>query len=340
MSDRLCYPLYVLTVSILITLISANPIIAQERTYTPPRTADGQPDLQGFWTNNTYTPLQRPDNITKAFYTSEELAENQNQAAARESAQTDPSSFLDVHYDYTQFGLDKSQSRLTENLRTSMIVDPPNGRIPPLTKEGRARVDEREKRLQLLGDRLDTSSDYYNTVETQSFNRRCIVFPGLGPPMLNPGYNNNYQIIQSPGYVMILVEMVHDARIIPLDGREQPHSNVRQWKGTSRGHWQGDTLIVETTNINGKHPFPPRPRGIPASSENLRVIERFTRVDADTIDYNFTIEDESTWVRPWTAQLPMKATQGPIFEFACHEGNYSMINTMSGIRSEEQRADN
>ncbi len=218
-----------------------------------------------------------------------------------------------------------------------MIVDPPDGRVPPLSKEGQARVTEREKRLQLLGDRFDTSSDYYSTVETQSFNRRCIVFPGLGPPMLNPGYNNNYQIVQSPGYVMILVEMAHDARIIPLDGRAQPHSKVRQWKGASRGHWQSDTLIVETTNINGKHPFPPRPYGTPASSENLRVTELYTRVDADTILYKFTVEDETTWTRPWSAEIHLKATQGPMFEFACHEGNYSMINTMAGIRAEEQR---
>ena len=344
MCDRLSNLSDVLAISTMVTLLAINPAATQEMhtaavdIYAPPRTADGQPDLQGFWTNNTYTLLQRPENITKEFYTPEEAAEIRRKRAIRESEQTEPGSFLDVHYDYTQFGLDRSQGVLAESLRTSMIVDPPDGRIPPLAPEGQVRASEREKALQLIGDRLDTKGNYYNSVENQSFNRRCIVFPGLGPPMLNAGYNNTYQIVQSPGYVMILVEMAHDVRIIPLDGREQPHSSIRQWKGTSRGHWQGDTLVVETTNFNGKNPFPPQPFGTPASGKNLHVTEWFTRIDADTILYKFTVEDETTWTLPWSAELLMKATQGPIFEFACHEGNYSMINTLAGVRAEEQRA--
>jgi hypothetical protein len=149
--------------------------------------------------------------------------------------------------------------------------------------------------------------------------------------MLPGTYNNVYQIVQAPGYVMILVEMIHDVRIVPLDGRSHLPQNVRQWVGDSRGRWEGDTLVVETTNFNGKNPF----RG---SSENMRVTERFTRADADTILYKFTIEDETMWTRPWSAELPTKKTQGPMFEHACHEGNYGLYNTLVGARAEEKRA--
>jgi hypothetical protein len=154
---------------------------------------------------------------------------------------------------------------------------------------------------------------------------------GAGPPMLDAAYNSNYHIVQAPGYVMILTEMIHDARIIPLDGRPQLPQNVRQWIGSSRGHWEGDTLVVETSNFNGKNAFQ-------NSSEDVRVTERFRRIDADNIDYRFTVEDEKTWARPWTASLPMTKTVGPIFEHACHEGNYGVRNTLSGARAEEKRA--
>jgi hypothetical protein len=154
---------------------------------------------------------------------------------------------------------------------------------------------------------------------------------GAGPPMLNPGYNSNYQIVQAPGYVMILVEMIHDARVIPLDGRGQPPSAVRQWMGTSTGRWEGETLVVETTNFNGKNP-------LEGSTDQMRVTERFTRVSDDTIQYRFTVEDDATWERPWTAEMAMKKTIGPIFEHACHEGNYGLYNTLVGARLEERQA--
>ena len=160
---------------------------------------------------------------------------------------------------------------------------------------------------------------------------RCIIMAGSGPPMMPAGYNSNYQIVQAPGYVMILTEMIHDVRIVPLDGRPQLPQNVRQWIGSSRGRWEGNTLVVETTNFNGKNPFQ-------NASDDIRVTERFTRVDADTIDYRFTVEDEKTWARPWTAVLPIKKSVGPIFEHACHEGNYGVRNTLAGARAEEKRA--
>jgi len=286
------------------------------------RTPDGQPDLQGFWTNTTYVPLERPKNVTKQFYTKEEVAENIKNAAATESEQTEPGTVADVHYDFTQFGLDRSQSALALNLRTSLIVDPPDGRIPALTAEGMKRNAERAEARKRAGGPLDAA-------QNQPLSVRCIIMDRIGPPMLAGAYNNNYQIVQVPGYVMILVEMIHDVRIIPLDGRPQLPANVRQWTGSYRGHWDGDTLVVESTNFNGKNPFQ-------GSSENMKLIERFTRVDEDTIRYQFTVDDPSTWT--WSAEVPWAKTIGPLFEHACHEGNYGLPNILAGARAEEKRA--
>ena len=311
-------------------LLGTTPVTAQApdanpaNAYTPPRTPDGQPDLQGFWTNSTYTPLERPDEVTKEFYTPEEVAGIEARAGAREAEQTVPGTIADVHYDFSQFGLDRSQSMLTDSLRTSLIVDPPDGRIPPMTEEGRRRVVQREEEVRLRGGRWDAA-------ENNQLDDRCLIMRGSGPPMMNTGYNSNYQIVQASGYVMILVEMIHDVRIIPLDGRLRPNGSVRQWMGTSRGRWEGDTLVVETTNFNGKNPFN-------GSSENMSVIERLTRIDDDTILYRFTIDDESTWTQPWSAELTMRRIQGPIFEHACHEGNYGLYNTLVGARLEERLA--
>src|SRR5439155_14088213 len=230
------------------------------KAYTAPRTADGQPDLQGFWTNSTYTPLERPNNVTKEFYTSEEAAEVEKRAAERESEQTEPGTIADVHYDFTQFGLDRNQSPFARNFRTSMIVDPPNGKLPSLTAEGQRRAAERAEIAKRVG--------RWDSAQSNDLDDRCIIMAGAGPPMLATGYNSNYQIVQTPGYVMILVEMIHDVRIIPLDGRPHVSPNVRQWMGDARGRWEGDTLVVETTNFNGKNPL----RG---TSEALRVTERF-----------------------------------------------------------------
>ena len=293
------------------------------RKWTPTRTPDGQPDLQGFWTNSTYTPLERPKNVSKEFYTEQEAAEVEKKAAEEESEQTEPGTIADVHYDFTQFGLDRSQSPHAANLRTSMIVDPADGRLPPLTPEGEKRAAERAAEAKRVG--------RWDSAQSNDLDDRCMIFAGAGPPMLPQGYNSNYQIVQAPGYVMILFEQDHDVRIISLDKRPPISRDIRQWTGDSRGRWDGDTLVVETTNLNGKNPL----RG---SSENMRVTERFTRVDADTISYKFTVDDESTWAKPWTAELPMKKTIGPLFEHACHEGNYGLLNTLVGARAEEKRA--
>ena len=171
----------------------------------------------------------------------------------------------------------------------------------------------------------------YDAAQNLPLGARCLIMDRMGPPMLYGNYNNTYQIVQEPGNVMILAEMLHDFRVVPLDGRPQLPPHVRQWIGSSRGHWEGDTLVVETTNFNGKNPF----RG---SSENMRLVERFTRVDENTIRYQFTVDDPATWTRPWSAEMPMKRTIGPIFEHACHEGNHSLYNILAGARAEEKRA--
>jgi len=302
---------------------AANTNGAAARAYTAPRTPDGQPDLQGFWTNTTYTPLERPKDVTKELYSREEMLSIAKQAAEVESEQTEPGTILDVHYDFTQFGLDRNQGGMALNLRTSMIVDPSDGRIPPMTAEGLKRTAERAEARKRMGGATDA-------VQNQPLSVRCIIMDRAGPPMLAGAYNNNYQIVQVPGYVMILVEMIHDVRIIPLDGRPHLPSNVRQWMGSYVGRWEGETLVVESTNFTDKTAF----RG---ASENMRLIERFTRTAEDTILYQFTIDDPATWTRPWSAEVPMKQTIGPLFEHACHEGNYGLANTLAGARAEEKR---
>lgn len=292
--------------------------------YLVPRTPDGQPDLQGFWSNQTFTPLERPDGVTSAFYTEEEVAALEGRAAMRESSQTEPGTIPDVHYDFTQFGLDRSQAARAENLRTSLIVDPPDGRLPPMNAAGEREASLREAAQVRLGGRWDSA-------EANQLDDRCIIMRGVGPPMMNSGYNSNYQIVQGAGHVMILSEMIHDARVIPLEGHMSPAPALTQWIGLSRGRWEDDTLVIETTNFNGKNPFQ-------GSGNQMTVTERFVRIADDVILYRFTVDDPGTWDRPWTAEMPMQKTRGPLFEFACHEGNYGLYNTLVGARLEEQEA--
>lgn len=294
-----------------------------DRKWVQPRTSDGQPDLQGFWSNSTYVPLERPNSVTKEFYTPEEAAAIRKAAVARERAQTTPGTVEDIHYDFSQFGLDRSQAAQAPNLRTSLILDPPDGKIPPMTEEGRRRVAARDAATKGVG--------RWDSAESNQLDDRCLIMAGAGPPLMDAAYNSNYHIVQAMGYVMILTEMIHDVRMVPLDGRAAPPERVRQWMGTSRGRWEGDTLVVETTNFNGKNPFR-------NSSERMRVTERFTRVSDQVIRYRFTIDDPATWSRPWTGEMPMQKTGGPIFEHGCHEGNYGLYNTLVGARLEEKKA--
>jgi hypothetical protein len=295
------------------------------------RSADGQPDLQGYWTNTTVTPLERPKELAdKAFFTPEEAAEYAKRELARPE-ETGPGTYNDVHYNLSQFGLEKKQSKVAANIRTSLIVDPPDGRIPPMTPEARKRAADRAAR---------NKGHEFDGPENRGLAERCILWGNEGPPMMPVGYNSNLQIVQGPGYVAILQEMIHDARIIPIEGPTdgptgaRPHlpPTVRQWMGDSRGHWEGDTLVVDTTNFTGQTAF----RG---SSANLHVVERFRRADADTILYQFTVDDPATWTNSWSAEIPMTKIQGPLFVYACHEGNYGMANNLSGARAEEKKVE-
>ena len=296
---------------------------ASTKPWTAPRTPDGQPDLQGYWTNNSYTPLERPNGVTKDFYTPAELEEANKKAAEREEEQTVPGTVADVHYDFTQFGLDRGQTRLTGNLRTSVIVEPANGKLPPVTSEGQKRAADRAAERKKQGAQ-------YDQVQNIPLGSRC-VYSNAGPPMLPPGYNPAYEILQSKDTVTILIEMLHEARVIPLDGRPHAPEGYRSWLGDSRGHWEGETLVVETTNFNDKAAF----RG---ASENMKVIERFTRVSDDAIRYEFTVHDPSTWEIPWKGEMPFVKINGPVFEHACHEGNYGVANTLKAVRMEEKKA--
>jgi len=205
-----------------------------------------------------------------------------------------------------------------------MIVGP-EGRIPPLSPEGQ------ERQAELAAKQAAMRGHEFDQAENRSLTERCILWNSEGPPVLSPGYNSNVQIVQGQGYVMILQEMMHDARLIPLDNRPHVSSNVAQWFGDSRGHWEGDTLVVETTNYNGRNPFQR------ISSESLKVTERFKRIDEATLQYEFTIEDP-VWTKPWTAVVSWAKTDGPLFEYACHEGNYGMVNILLGARAQEREA--
>jgi hypothetical protein len=316
-----------LTIGLVAVLLAPLPAAGQAQKaptkYTVPKTPDGQPDLQGYWTNNSYTPLERPNGVTKEFYNKEELKEVWKKAAEREAEQTEPGTTADVHYDFTQFGLDRSQTRLVENLRTSIIVEPANGKLPPVTSEGQKRAAERAAERRAQG-------ATYDKVQNIVLGSRC-VFSNPGPPMLPPGYNPAYQIVQGKDQVVIVIEMLHEIRVIPLDGRPHAPSTYRSWLGDSRGHWEGDTLVVETTNFNDQVAF----RG---ASENMKVTERFTRVSDDQIKYEFTVNDPSTWEIPWKGEMPFVKINGPVFEHACHEGNYGIANTLAGVRLEEKKA--
>jgi hypothetical protein len=291
------------------------------------RTPWGDLDLEGIWTNATLTPLQRPPELgTKEFFTADEAAQFERTRIEQTNADRPLPPGQVGAYNDAFFERGKG---LVRSRRTSLVVDPPDGRIPALTSAAQAKVELRQKREAVSP--ADGPEDRWLT-------ERCILF-GATVPMLPEPYNNNYRILQSPGYVTILVEMNHDARIIPLvDGHPHLAASIQQWTGDSRGHWEGTTLVVETTNLKFNH----QSRfGVGylngLSDERLRVVERFSMTDANTLTYRATIEDPTVFTRPWTVELSMDRTPGPIFEVACHEGNYGMFNILSGHRAEERK---
>jgi hypothetical protein len=302
--------------------------VGTNTAWTVPRTPDGHPDLQGYWTNSTETPLERPKELgAKGFYSEAELADlvkkDQERLALnkQEGRPTEPGTNADVHYDYTQYGLDRGQAKLSWNRRTSLIVGE-QGTLPPMLPEAHKR--NAAVAAKNRGHELDGP-------ENLSLSARCIVVAQESVPLLSGGYNNNIQVIQGAGVVAIMHEMDHSARVVPIDGRPHPPADIHQLKGDSIGHWEGNTLVVDTTNFTARNPFH-------GSGDKLHVVERFTRVDADTILYQFTVEDPETWNQPWTAEMSWSRVDGPIFEYACHEANYSLGNTLHGARVAEEEA--
>jgi hypothetical protein len=291
--------------------------------WVPPRTPEGVPDLAGIWTNITITTLERPAELAnKAFFTKEEAAAYEKKVAEDNNKdRRDGGGEADVLRAYNESWWDRG-SKVVPTLRTSLIVDPPDGRIPALTAEAQ----------QAARRRVEAQRRPPNGPEDRGVTERCIVGSNVGPPMLPASYNNNFQIFQSQGYVVVLSEMIHDYRVIPTDGSPHLPPAFRSWTGDSRGHWEGKTLVVDTTNFNGKVHF----RG---SDENLHVVERFTRVKPDEILYQFQIDDPTAFTKPWGGEVPMTPTKGPIYEYACHEGNYAMAGILSAARAEERKAE-
>lgn len=288
-----------------------------DTAYEVPRTPWGDPDLQGAWDYRSITPLERPPELGgRQFYTDEEIAALEAQAARRMDEPPGDDAPNLVHAQY----MTDPGRRVDESRRTSLIIEPADGRLPAMTAEGQAR----QQRMREEAARVQAGPPTQAWLESRSPLERCITW-GL-PQALLPGlYNNNILIAQSPGYVTIVHEMVHNARIVPLDGR--PFSEQTGWLGESRGYWDGDTLVIQTQNFNGRSTY----RG---AGENLTLTERYTRIGNDRIDFRLTVEDDSTWTEPWTVAFFIRPTEGGMFEYACHEGNYAMRNMLQIARHE------
>ena len=307
--------------------VSAQVSGAASKHATVPHTPDGHPSLEGVWTNVTLTPLERPDAFAG------KLSVSDAEAAAYEKSEADDLKSEDGKSTgklidsagsagtggYNVLFIDRGSelARVDGRKRTSLIIDPPDGKVPALTEQAK----------QMPG----MNFERYDSIKDRPLSERCILGFGSisGPPMLPVLYNNNYQIVESPGYILIMIEMIHDVRVIPMDGRPHLPANVRLWMGDPRGHWEGDTLVVDSTNFTTKTHF----RG---ADENLHLIEKFKQTDAETILYQFTVDDPTAFSKPWTAEIPLHRSAGPMYEFACHEGNVALPNMLRIARQAEQ----
>ena len=311
----------ILTTAALVAAVAAAavPLAAQEL----PRTPWGHPDLQGVWSNTTTTPLQRPEELAgRTTLTDEERAERD--AERERNADRPPPPGQTGAYNSFWF------ERGVTGEQTSLVVDPPSGMLPDLTPASAARAAAIH--AVRYSDRRDWTTDFH-------LYDRCIT-RGLPGGMMPGFYNHNYNIMQTPDYVVLQVEMIHDSRIIPLDGRPHLDPSIQQWLGSSRGRWEGDTLVVETTNLSAKanEQRVDMANVVFGIGEHARIVERFTRLDDDSLDYRVTVIDPTTYQTEWTAAIPMVAIEGPLFEYACHEGNYALRNMLSGARADEAAA--
>jgi hypothetical protein len=322
----------VLSIAILgvfvVVVVSASaqaPVAKPDAKWTLPRTPDGHPDLQGVWSYATLTPLERPGEFAgKEFLTEQEaVAYEQRRLREDNMDRRDGTATADVFRAYNDFWWDRG-NKVVSTRRTSLVVDPPDGRIPPLTAEAQRRNAARAQARRQRG-----TSD---GPEDRPLAERCILLGTGGVPMLPTFYNNNAQFIQTRDHVVIVNEMIHDARVIPLDGRPHLPKNIRQWLGDPVGRWEGDTLVIETTNFTDRTNF----RG---SGEDLRLTERFTRVAENTLMYEFIVEDPVSFTRPWKVEIPLWKNPELMYEYACHEGNSGMAGVLAGARAEEKAAE-
>ena len=330
-------------VPIVFAFVVGGSLAGAQTSFEPPRLADGHVDLQGVWDFRTLTPLQRPEDLAdKSLLTAEETAEIESEAVARTDELNAPSELrtepLPVGGNvgaYNNYWVDQG-ARVVDDQRTSLIVEPATGRLPPLQPGleldvlslGEDLPGVRPVRVRAAGIGKDSYED-------RGLSERCLLGFNSGPPIVPAGYNQNIQIFQTTDYVVILHEMVHDARIVPLDGRDHLPESIGQWMGDSRASWDGDTLVVETTNFTDRTAsFNPSVATAAGAGTTLHLTERFRRVADDTLLYEFTVDDSTTFTEPFVAALPMKRG-GTLFEYACHEGNYGLFNLLAGARAED-----
>jgi hypothetical protein len=324
MRHRLVGSLGLIVALVLMPSISQT-LLAQARSTAKasiPRTPDGKPDLQGAWSFATVTPFERPAEFgEKTVLSDAEVQQIEEQAAARSKQDEgrQRGTAADVSRAYNDFWYDRG-TRVVGTRQTSIVVDPPNGRVPAQTPDAQARASARAAARKQRGPA--------DGPEDRSLGERCILGFNAGPPFAPSAYNNNIQLIQTKDYVVVMTEMVHDARIVPLDGRKHLPSAMRPWMGDSRGHWEGDTLVIETTNFSEKNLYR-------NATPNLKLVERFTRTAPDILVYEFTINDPATWTAPWTGRVPLEKLDGQLYEYACHEGNLGMEGILKGTRAEE-----
>ena len=335
---------YLVALCAVIAFVALTPMFASAQSAEAPRTPWGAPDLQGVWDFRSLTPLERPAELADQAFLTEEEAASLEQAAIdrnaelwnREARRTVAGANVDRGEDgqpgfYNNFWLDGGTAPV-ETRRTSLIVDPPDGRIPPLTQAAAARRAAIERERRGVNRHAPTPGGFVEDLGPNALQLRCITGFNSGPPMTPGGYNQNVQLFQTPDQVVLLNEMNHNFRVIPLDGR--PGSGIPQWTGESRGHWDGDTLVVETTSFLRETSFA---QG--QTDAHLKLIERFTRLSHQTLMYEATIDDPTVWVRPWTYEIPMQWNEQPLYEYACHEGNYGLYNILAGARAEEAEAE-
>ena len=350
MNRRFLAPLCTLTATALAVLLTPAHASAQTgvaavekmaaslapKNWAAPRTPDGHPDLQGIYNTGILTPMERPAPYAgKAFFAKDEATAFEKQLiGSRNADRRGGAAQADLDRAYNDAWWDWG-SKVAKTMQTSIVVDPPDGRIPPYTPEAQNRIAAKRQATKERCERTVCPPEIGGIApadgpEDRPYMERCLWWSTVGPPMIPSAYNNNYQIVQTRDYVMIRIEMIHDVRVIPLDGRPHLDPSVRQFLGDPRGHWEGDTLVVDTTNFSDMTDF--RNAG-----KNMHLTERFTRTDPDTVLYEFTVDDPTTFTKPWTGVIPMNRTDGPMYEYACHEGNYGMSGVLEGARVEEKR---